>query len=233
MIWEIIVGTEDPSLAVRNQTVGEIIYSIFIYAVCAFLVFLFHDFVQRAKAKRYHLEISGSIIKSLVKDPYNWFSVAVLVFFGVAFKRRTELPKTVGRKQDFMISLCGILSDLGLGVVSFVLLQVVYILRDDVGVGFFDVFIPWLNALFSTCVLVCVFSVILCVVPNDGGHLLASVAPFETRDKLLAVPSCVSFFIVIVLSLIFAKTYFSNSVIGDVWNIFSSVWTKIGEIFIN
>ena len=112
------------------------------------------------------------------------------------------------------------------------LLQGAYLLRDDAGIGFFGVFIPWLTALFTTLVTVAVFSVILCVVPNDGGHILAAAAPYEARDKLLAVPNYVSVFLAVLLSLIFAKTYFTNAVVGKVWDIFNFVWTGVAGLFV-
>lgn len=231
MLWELLTGTKDPTAA-GKQTAFDIVYSVLIYIVCAFAVFAFHDFVQRRKAKKYGIEILGTGFKNLVTNGYDWFAVAMFVMFGVAFKQRVALSKDPGRKKSFMISLCGVFWCFVASAGVFVLLQGAYLLRDDAGTGFFEVFIPWLTALFTTLVTVSVFSVILCVVPNDGGHILAAVAPYEARDKLLAVPTYVSVFLTVVFALIFAKTYFTNAVVGKVWDIFNFAWTGIAGLFV-
>ena len=156
----------------------------------------------------------------------------MFVMFGVAFKQRVALSKDPGRKKGFMLSFCGVFWCFVASAGVFVLLQGAYLLRDDAGIGFFGVFIPWLTALFTTLVTVSVFSVILCVVPNDGGHILAAVAPYEARDKLLSVPTYVSVFLTVVFALIFAKTYFTNAVVGKVWDIFNFAWTGIAGLFV-
>lgn len=231
MLWELLTGTKDPTAA-GKQTAFDIVYSVLIYIVCAFAVFVFHDFIQRRKAKKYGLEVSETGFKNLVTNGYDWFAVAMFVMFGVAFKQRVALSKDPGRKKSFMLSLCGVFWCLVASAGIFVLLQGAYLLRDDAGIGFFGVFIPWLTALFTTLVTVSVFSVILCVVPNDGGHILAAVAPYEARDKLLAVPTYVSVFLTVVFALIFAKTYFTNAVVGKVWDIFNFAWTGIAGLFV-
>lgn len=231
MLWELLTGTKDPTAA-GKQTAFDIVYSVLIYIVCAFAVFAFHDFVQRRKAKKYGLEVLGTGLKNLVANGYNLFAAAMFVIFGVAFKQRIALSKDPGRKKSFMLSFCGVFLCFVASAVIFVLLQGAYLLRDDAGIGFFGVFIPWLTALFTTLVTVSVFSVILCVVPNDGGHILAAAAPYEARDKLLAVPNYVSVFLAILFSLIFAKTYFTNAVVGKVWDIFNFAWTGIAGLFV-
>ena len=85
-----------------------------------------------------------------------------------------------------MLSFCGVFWCFVASAGVFVLLQGAYLLRDDAGIGFFGVFIPWLTALFTTLVTVSVFSVILCVVPNDGGHILAAAAPYEACGSFLS-----------------------------------------------
>lgn len=231
MLWELLTGTKDPTAA-EKQTAFDIVYSVLIYIVCAFAVFAFHDFIQRRKAKKYGLEVSETGFKNLVTNGYDWFAVAMFVMFGVAFKQRVALSKDPGRKKGFMLSFCGVFWCFVASAGVFVLLQGAYLLRDDAGIGFFGVFIPWLTALFTTLVTVSVFSVILCVVPNDGGHILAAVAPYEARDKLLSVPTYVSVFLTVVFALIFAKTYFTNAVVGKVWDIFNFAWTGIAGLFV-
>lgn len=232
MLWELLTGTQDPTATTGSRTAFDVVYSILIYTVCAFAVFSFHDFTQRKKAKKYGLEVLGKGVRSRFTNGYDWFAVAMFVMFGVAFKQRVALSRDPGRKKSFMLSLCGVFWCFVASAGAFVLLQGAYLLRDDAGVGFVGIFIPWLTALFTTLVTVAVFSVILCVVPNDGGHILAAVAPYEARDKLLAVPTYVSVFLTVVFALIFAKTYFTNAVIGKVWDIFNFVWTGVAGLFV-
>lgn len=234
MIWELLTGTKDPVLTATNDlTAFDVIYSAVIYIVCAFAVFAFHDAVQRRKARKYGLEtVGGKGFGGIFGSAYDMFSVSMLVIFGVAFKKRISLGSDPGRKKSFIISLCGVFWCFVGAAATFCLLQAVYILREDAGIDFVGIFIPWLTALFTVFVLVSVFSVILCVVPNDGGHMLAAIAPYELRDKLLAVPEFVSVFIVLIFSVIFAKTYFSNAVVGKVWDLFEYLWTAVGGLFV-
>lgn len=232
MLWELLTGTKDPTAAAKDLSAFDIAYSILIYIVCAFAVFAFHDFVQRRKAKKYGLETVKPRLKDRFANLYDLFSVAMLVVFGVTFKQRIALAKDPGRKKSFLLSFWSVFLCFAASAAVFVLLQGVYLLRDDVGLDFAEIFVPWLTALFSTLVLVSVFSVILCVVPNDGGHLLASIAPYETRDRLLSVPVYVSVFLTAIFSLIFAKTFFTNAVVGKVWDMFNFVWTSVAGLFI-
>ena len=46
------------------------------------------------------------------------------------------------------------------------------------------------------------------------------------------IEDCLSVFIVLIFSVIFAKTYFSNAVVGKVWDLFEYLWTAVGGLFV-
>lgn len=217
-----------------KQTVPQIIIQCFLYILCALIVYTVHDAAQAHCAKRLGATIDkkhGFIAQ--LKDVPNIFSTAMLLIFGIAFKKRVEYKEDLGRKKTFLVAVSGPFWCFIGASVSYILLQLTYLLEKTVLSGLVEILVPFFACLFAVFVLVTVFSLLFIVPPFDGGYAISTIVPFDAREKFLNMGQYVSIFIVIIATVVLARIEFPQMIIEKVNYGFNFIWQHLGSLIIN